>query len=173
MTQPPPITPKTFSKTAKILIALLVVVCVALGSTIVVLLSTTKPDTSGVQILGITPYSAMVEEHSPPLMPTGYRFYIYMILQIKNPTQYNVTLRLFGEVNVTLTSMFPGDGLSGNHVLNNTIDFSVTKYSQGFYKMPIYAVDGWYGDSNAINGTINSYYISELWRAIGNPPSIV
>lgn len=99
---------------------------------------------------------------------TPHRFHIYITLQIKNPSQYDVKLRLYGEVNVTLSDVF--GQISGNHVLDNTIDFSVAKYSQADYEIPIYVSSGWYSDSNAVSATINNYNVSELWRGIGNSP---
>jgi hypothetical protein len=96
---------------------------------------------------------------------------IYITLQIKNPTQYDVTLKLYGEVNITGSdASAPSSGISGNHVLHNTVDFSVAKYSQDDYQIPLYTSSWWYADSNAVFATINDYHISELWRVIGNPP---
>jgi hypothetical protein len=124
---------------------------------------TQAPDISGVQVSGITPYAQMIEDGFATQTP--YRFHVYIMLQIKNPTQYDVTLRLYGEVNLTLS----GD-LSGNYALDNTVDFSVPKYSQASYQIPIYVSAAWYSQSDAVTATINSHGISELWRGTGNPP---
>lgn len=179
--QPPPIANKRFSKTAIIVIAILVVACVALASTTTFLLSrmsqsnnpqnnnpqnNTTPDISGVQVLSVVPYARMSEDGFATQTP--YRFHIYINLQIKNPTQYYVTLRLYGEINVTLTDIF--GTLSGNYVLDNTADFTAANYSQTDYQIPIYLSSGWYSSSDAVSGKINSFSVSELWRGIGSPP---
>ena len=173
----PPMTHKGFSKTAKIVIAIIVIASIALASTAAVLLSrpsqnsnnpqnNTTPDISGVQILRNNSYAQISEDGFATQTP--YRFHIYITLQIKNPTQYDVTLRIYGEVNITGSDT--SGVVSGNHVLDNTVDFSVAKYSQADYQIPLYTSSWWYSDSNAVSATINDYHISELWRGTGNPP---
>lgn len=187
MAQPPPTINKRFSKTAQIVVAILAVACVALASTTALLFfgllkgnytannnpsnnnnsqNSTAPDISGVQVLKSTASALMSNDGFASQTP--YRFHIYITLQIKNPTQYDVKLRLYGEVNITGSDT---EGvISGNHVLDNTIDFSIAKYSQTDYMIPLYVSSWWYSDSNAVSATINNYNVSELWRGIGNPP---
>lgn len=163
---PPPISHKKIPKTAKIVIAILLVACVTLASTTAILLSREyggSPDVSGVQILSAEPHAELLPGTN--MLPIYYVLKVYIILQIKNPTQYNVGLRLYGEANFTLSG-----GLSGNSMLDKTQDFSLPKYSQTDYTILIYVDNREFGDSTAVSSTINSFNVTELWRGIGSPP---
>jgi DNA-binding transcriptional ArsR family regulator len=82
-----------------------------------------------------------------------YTFWVDLFVQIRNPTLYNVTLQLQGELNVTLAGQE-----SGNRVWNETRYFSVPMYSDDSYDFSLYRSNN-YADQNAIKATVNSYAV--------------
>jgi hypothetical protein len=82
-----------------------------------------------------------------------YRFWVDVLVQIRNPTSYNATLQLRGELNVTLSGQE-----AGNRVWNETRYFSVPMYSDDSYDFSLYRSNN-YADQNAIKATVNSYAV--------------
>ena len=117
-------------------------------------------DISRVQIVTSTPDIGMTESY-PGLFLVGnvtsnmkpYRLWVDLFVQIRNPTQYNVTLQLQGELNITLSGQE-----TGNRVWNETRYFIVPLHSDNSYDFSFYRSNS-YADQDAIRATINSYAI--------------
>jgi DNA-binding HxlR family transcriptional regulator len=117
-------------------------------------------DISRIQIVKNTPDIGMTEGY-PGLFFVGgndtnmkpYRFWVDVLVQIRNPTSYNATLQLRGELNVTLSGQE-----AGNRVWNETRYFSVPMYSDDSYDFSLYRSNN-YADQNAIKATVNSYAV--------------
>jgi DNA-binding HxlR family transcriptional regulator len=113
-------------------------------------------DISQIQIVKSTPDIGMsfvfrtilVGNDTTNLKP--YTLSVSIAVQIRNPTPYNVTLQLQGELNITLSGQE-----SGNRVWNETRYFSVTMHSDNSYDFSLYR-GGNYADQNAISATVNS-----------------
>jgi DNA-binding HxlR family transcriptional regulator len=73
-----------------------------------------------------------------------------IVVQIRNPTPYNVTLQLQGELNVTLSGQE-----SGNRAWNESRFFSVPMNSDNVYDLSFYR-GGEYADQTAVSATINN-----------------
>jgi hypothetical protein len=171
---PPP--PSRFGKKAILAIVVSVIFIVAIISSVVLLgglklssnpnpSATPNPaDISGVGIVNGYGTARMVVDSAPSQAP--YKFKVWITVEIKNPTAHDVTLRLHGSVDVTLS----GD-MTGRQTLDGTQDIFVPKYSQAQYEIPIFITTKTYTDSNAVIGTVNDHTITELWRGTGAPPT--
>ena len=82
-----------------------------------------------------------------------YTFYVFLWVEIRNPTSYNVTLEVQGELNITLSGQE-----SGNRVWNETRYFSVPMNSDDIYELSLYR-GGSYATQNAVSATVNSYEV--------------
>jgi hypothetical protein len=79
-----------------------------------------------------------------------YTLSVSITVQIRNPTPYNVTLQLQGELDTVLSGQE-----SGNRAWNETRYFSVPMYSDGSYQFFLYK-GGEYADPNAVRVVVNS-----------------
>jgi hypothetical protein len=79
-----------------------------------------------------------------------YTLSVSITVQIRNPTQYNVTLQLQGELDTVLSGQE-----SGNRAWNETRCFSVPMYSDGSYQFSLYK-GGEFADPNAVRVVVNS-----------------
>jgi hypothetical protein len=176
--QSPPPSPKgkRLSKTAKIVISLIVVVSLILGSIYIIYLQIESSAESSavkqVEILNSEPKWVGTEENvvNPPpqwwLDPT-YDLYSYIAITIKNPTQYQVFIKIHGYLNMTIIK----NGQSvGNFNPDATQTFSLSPYSEDAYALRMPSSYS-YLHSDNMTVTFISYSISELYRGTTAPPS--
>jgi DNA-binding transcriptional ArsR family regulator len=112
-------------------------------------------DLSRIQVVNSTPEAGMGLGLWDSKTP--FSFFASITMRIVNPTQYNVTLELYCEEDVTFSGQ-----LSGYQVLNRTADLSVPMNSDATNNFIIY-IGGYYADQNAVSATINNYQVSEVW----------
>lgn len=96
----------------------------------------------------VFPGTILVGNDTTDLKP--YSFWVDIFVQIRNPTPYNLTLQLQGELNITLS----GQEI-GNRVWNETRYFSVPVHSDDSYDFTLYR-GGNYADQNALKASVNS-----------------
>ncbi len=116
-------------------------------------------DLSQIQVVRTTPdigmsfifQTILVGNDTTNLKP--YTFYVFLWVEISNPTPYNVTLGVQGELNITLSGQE-----SGNRVWNETRYFSIPMNSDNSYELSLYK-GGNYVTQNAVSATINSYEV--------------
>jgi|SRR5665647_2496144 len=147
------------------------------GNSLPTLNSTPQPDISGVQVLNWTPNWALNTGWStePPPSPGSSQWNdVTMLLDpslqitIKNPTQYTVNIKIYGECDLSI--MKQGNNV-GSYSYHATQSFSIPPYSQNDYKLSMMNSQNYLATaSDNIDVTFNQYSVSELWRGTGNPP---
>lgn len=175
--QPPP-SPKRkrLSKRAKIVISLIVVASLVLGSIFLVFYSS-HPDISSVQLLHWEPKWTgnevnVVNPTLQEMLDPEYSLDSYIDITIKNPTQYQVFIKIHGQLNMTIIK----NGKSvGNFPIVATQTFSISPYSEDVHTLSMPLNQGYpsgypYLQSDNMTVTFNSYNISELYRGTTSPP---